>query len=404
MVIEMLEELFAIHQEVIATTPVSIKRYLYDQVNWNAHAVCLLGGRGVGKTTMMCQAFIDRYNDVSQGLYVSADNVIVLGIGLFKIAQEYFKYGGKALYIDEVHKYPDWGTHVKNIIDTYRKQQIIISGSSSLDLQQSKSDLSRRMMYYELKGLSFREYLNFTQQTQYPVFDIEAIFNQHIKLADQFKGMAILKHFRDYLNYGYFPFFLEDAKDYHAKLANIIEKVIFEDIAVIYNLKQTTLPILKKILWLVATSPSFIPNIDNISKSLGVSREVIYNCFNYLDNSGLFNNVFHDAKGLKLIRKPGKIYLENTNLLYGINGSLKLVTDKGVIRETFFVNQLSALHKINLHDQGDFIIDGKFIIEVGGPSKNNTQIKNVQNGFLAIDEIDIGVAKKIPLYLFGMMY
>lgn len=400
----MLEELFAIHREVIATTPVSLKRYLYDQINWDAKAICLLGGRGVGKTTLMCQAFIDRYNDVNEGLYISADNVVVLGFGLFKIAQEYFKYGGKALYIDEVHKYPDWELHVKNIIDTYRKQQIIISGSSSIDLQQSKADLSRRIIYYELKGLSFREYLCFTLQKEYPVFTLEEILNNHAKLSEQHKGITVLKHFRDYLNFGYFPFFLEGFRDYHARLTNIIEKVIFEDIAVVYNLKQTTLIILKKLLWLVATSPAFIPNIDNISKNLGVSREVIYNCFDYLDHSGLLKNVYHSGKGLRLIRKPGKIYFDNTNLLYAINGSLKLVADKGVIRETFFVNQLSDFHKVNLHGQGDFIIDDKIVIEVGGRSKSNKQLNEVENGFLAVDDIEIGFSKKVPLYLFGMMY
>lgn len=400
----MLEKLVSMHQEVMSTTPADNQRYLLDQINWSAQAVCLIGSRGVGKTTLMCQHLLQHYKDVSEALYFSADNVYVASIGLFAIAEEYFKYGGKALFIDEVHKYPNWETEIKNIIDIYRKKHIVFSGSSSINLHESKADLSRRVVYYELKGLSFREYLLFNKIASVPTTTLLNLLKNHIALADQFKGMSILKHFRDYLTFGYFPFFLESTSDYLSKLNNVIEKVIFEDIAVIYNLKQSTLPVLKKILWLIASSVGFIPNVEGISNSIGVSREIIYNCFDYLDRSGLINNLYADATGMKLVRKPGKIFLENTNLLYAINGSLKLDNEIGNTRETFFVNQLLSAHRVNLHDQGDFILDGTYTIEVGGKNKDFKQIKSVKDSYLALDNIEIGFDRKIPLYLFGLLY
>ncbi len=400
----MLEELISIHQEVMATTPNSTRRYLYPKINWSARGLCILGDRGVGKTTLLCQDLLQRYKTTDRALYLSADHIYVISQGLFNIAKTFFTYGGEALYIDEVHKYPLWSVEIKNILDTYKKCQVIFSGSSSLDLNKSKGDLSRRVVYHKLKGLSFREYLLLAAGIELPPHTLSEILNDHVNIASSLSSIPILKYFKSYLSHGYYPFFLEDLEDYISKLYNVIEKVLFEDVATIYNLKQTTLPILKKILWLVATSNGLIPNIDKISKNLGVSREMIYNCLEYLNSSGLLNTLFFSGKGNALVRKPGKIYINNTNLLGAILGSLKLDSEIGGIRETFFVNQLSSLHKTSLHDKGDFLIDDQWVIEVGGRGKNGKQIKGLNKAYLAIDDIKVGVFNKIPLYLFGFLY
>ena len=400
----MLEELFAIHQEVMVHVATSFKRYLYDAINWDAQAVCIFGDRGVGKTTLMCQRLLEKYETVERALYISADNIHVAGIGLFKIAQSYFSSGGEALFIDEVHKYPNWSVEIKNIIDTYRKCTIVFSASSSLDLVKSKADLSRRVVYHHLHGLSFREYLNLNHKSALQPHKFEDILHNHIKIAEALSDLKVLKQFRDYLLHGYYPFFLEGLDDYLSKVNNVIEKVIFEDIAVVYNLRQTTLPVLKKLLWLVATTDGLTPNIDNISSSIGVSREVIYNCLEYLDHAGLLQNLYVRAEGMKLIRKPSKIYLNNTNLLHAINGSLKREGGLGAVRETFFANQVGAVQKINLHPQADFLVDERYAIEVGGKGKDYNQIKDLQEAYLAIDDAQIGFRNKIPLYLFGFLY
>jgi uncharacterized protein len=394
----MLGELISIHQEVMATTPMAFKRYLYPKINWRAKGLCILGDRGVGKTTLLCQNFLERYRNPEKGLYVSANHISVVSYGLVNIAQSFFSYGGETLYIDEVHKYPNWSVEIKNILDTYKDRQVIFSASSSLDLNKSKGDLSRRVVYHRLPGLSFREYLLLSNHIEVPVSSVPEILQHHVKLASGLASIPILKHFREYLKHGYYPFFTEGIEDYSSKVNNVIEKVVFEDIAVVYNLKQTTVPILKRILWLVATSNGLVPNIDKMSKNLGISREMIYNCLEYL------NDLFASGKGNNLIRKPGKIYLNNTNLLNAVHGSLKLESEIGGIREIFFVNQVSCGHKVALHDKGDFMVDEKWIVEVGGKGKNNKQIKGEQEAYLAVDDVKIGFGNKIPLYLFGFLY
>ncbi len=398
----MLEDLIQIHQEVMSTVPTVAKRYLYTQINWKAAGLCIVGDRGVGKTTMVCQDLLERYKTPNRALYVSADNLTVLSYGLVNIAKDFFAEGGEALYIDEVHKYPDWSIEIKNLLDTYKGRQIIFSASSSLDLNKSKGDLSRRVVYHRLLGLSFREYLSFAKNIQLPILTIEEIIQNHVAIASDF-GLSS-QHFKDYLEHGYYPFFLEGLQDYLSKLTNVIEKVLFEDVAVVYNLRQTTLPILKKILWLVATSNGLIPNVDKMSKNLGVSRELVYDCLEYLSSSGLLNDVFPAGKGNNLIRKPAKIYLNNSNLLCAVNRSLKRDAEVGGIRETFFVNQVSSKHKVCLHDKGDFLIDDQWVMEIGGKNKNDYQVRDEQNAYLVLDDMKIGFGKKIPLYLFGFLY
>ncbi len=400
----MLEELVAIHQEVMSTTPRAMKRYLYPKVHWEARGLCILGDRGVGKTTLLCQDLMERYQTPDKALYFSADHIQVLSYGLFNIAKSFFAYGGKALYIDEVHKYPMWSIEIKNILDTYKENQIVFSASSSLDLNQSKADLSRRVVYHKLLGLSFREYLFLSQNIQLPAYSFSDLLQNHVAIASEHAHIPMLKHFKDYLQVGYYPFFLEGLEDYLSKVYNVIEKVLFEDVATVYNLKQATVLVLKKILWLVATSNGLIPNIDKMSKNLGVSRETIYHCLDYLSHSGLLNTLFPAGKGNALIRKPGKIYLNNGNLLSAIHGSLKLENNKGGERETFFVNQVSSIHKVSLHDRGDFLVDDQWVIEVGGSGKTEKQIQNLSDAYLAIDDIKAGFGKKIPLYLFGFLY
>lgn len=400
----MLEDLIQIHQEVMSSIPLEVKRYLYDLINWKSAGLCIVGDRGVGKTTMICQDLLERYQTPNRALYISADHVLVLSLGLVSIARDYFAEGGEALYIDEVHKYPDWSLEIKNLLDTYKTRQIVFSASSSLDLNASKGDLSRRVVYHRLAGLSFREYLGLAHGIQFPVFTLDEILANHVALSSKFDAIPILSYFKDYLSHGYYPFFKEGIEDYAHKLNNVIEKVLFEDVAVVYNLKQSTLPILKRLLWLVATSNGLIPNIDKISKNLGVSREMIYNCLDYLIHSGLLNEVLPAGKGNGLIRKPAKLYLNNSNLLTAIYGTLKLETDVGGIRETFFVNQLNSKYKISLHEKGDFCIEDEWVMEIGGKNKNDYQVRHENHAYLVLDNLKVGFGRKIPLYLFGFLY
>ena len=401
----MLEELFYLHKKAVEGVPLTFKRYLYDDVSWGSPCLCISGARGVGKTTLLLQHFQERYGDVEKCLYISADNIEVAALGLLNTAKEYFKYGGHALIIDEVHKYPGWQIELKNILDTFKDKKILFSGSSSLKLQEGKADLSRRAVYYHLKGLSFREYLELKEGIKLQGYPLKDLLTGHVKIAQgAISGMPILKHFRDYLVYGYYPFFKEGEKTYLPKVLNTIEKVLYEDIAALGNMKRSNIQALKKMLWVVATSVPFTVNIDKMSRELHLSKEYVYAYLEYLEGAGLVSSLRSDAKGYKLARKPEKLFMENTNLLFAINNYLRSESEQGMVRETFFVNQLKDITKIAPGDAGDFVVDGKYHFEVGGKGKDFKQLKGLKNAYVVADRIEIGQGNKIPLYLFGFLY
>ncbi|OGV68925.1 MAG: hypothetical protein A2283_16770 [Lentisphaerae bacterium RIFOXYA12_FULL_48_11] len=401
----MFDELFYIHRKSVEDIPVKFRRYLHDAIDWDSPHICITGYRGTGKTTLLLQHYVEKYNDVEQCLYISADNVVVSALGLFKIAGEYFKLGGEALIIDEIHKFPGWELELKSIIDTFKGKRILVSGSSSIELKRGKADLSRRVVYYNLKELSFREYLELKENISLPVLTLDGLLKKHVMISGEItKGVSILKYFNKYLSAGSYPFIAEGAATYVSKLLNVVEKVIYEDIAIAGDMKQSNIPVLKKLLWLIASSVPFLVNIDKMSRELGISKEYVYNYLEYLDRAGMINSIASEGKGYRLVRKPSKILMANSNLLFAVNNSMMSESERGAVRETFFVSQFKNSFKITLSDKGDFKVNDRYVFEIGGSGKLDAQIKGVVDSYVAADGIEVGVANKIPLYLFGFLY
>lgn len=401
----MLEELFEIQIEMASAIDLSLKRYLYDRVDWGERLFAIIGARGVGKTTLMLQHYKENYGSPEDCLYISADNVRVASIGLFEIASNFFKSDGKFLIIDEIHKYPDWPRELKNIYDSFPKARVAITGSSSLGIIAGKHDLSRRMMVHQMKGLSFREYLSIETQVSARPYHLDEILTDHVKIASSIKEKTrVLKHFKDYLKWGYYPFYIEGRGQYGVKLNNVVEKVISEDIPALFGVKTSSIPQLRKLIYLVATSQPFIPNIERIGSQMGISKEYVYNYLEYLDKAGIFSSIYAAEKGLKIIRKPQNIYLENPNLFHAITGEMGFRSEIGAVRESFFLNQLKAVGPVFSAGSGDFIVGNGLLFEIGGEGKSRRQIADQKNAFVVADAIEIGSKGKIPLWLMGFLY
>jgi len=398
----MIEKLIEIHLSLVKEVEkLPYKRYLFNKINWKNPLIGIVGARGVGKTTLLLQYYLYNFKTPQDCLYLSADNINVINKGLYNIAEEFFKFGGKSLLIDEIHKYPDWQIELKNIYDSFPKKKIIFSGSSSIGILKGKGDLSRRAVFYNLRGLSFREYLILRLNRQFHPVNFKDLLKEHIKLADKINSqLPVLKYFREYLKYGYYPFFKEGVESFYNKLGNVIEKIFYEDIPSLFNIKHSTIYNLKKLFYLVATSQPFIPNISKISSQLGISKEYIYTYIEELQKAGLFILLYPKTKGFSLLRKPQKIYLENTNLFYLIEQEKGFTIEKGSIRETFFLNQLGSLEKLYYSDKADFMDREGRLFEVGGKEKKASS-KDI---FLALDDIVVGFRNRIPLWLFGFLY
>ena len=404
-----MENFFNEQHRLIASVSV-VKRYLYNCIDWNERSIGILGARGTGKTTLMLQHVRERYGDSDRALYISVDSPYFQAHNLFEFAREFHQFGGELLLVDEIHKYPDWAIDIKAIYDSFPKLKVVFSGPSLLQISKQKADLSRRAIIFNLHGLSFREYLNFTGNKEYPVCSLEEILAGHRQIAETLcSEITVRKLFRDYQQIGYYPFFLESPGTYLFRLREVINHILEVDLPLVNRIEARQISKLKKLLYLLATSVPFTPNISKLAEATDISRPRLYEYLENLQDARLLNLVRSQGRGYEVLTRPDKIYLENSNLMYAISENV----NTGTLRELFFVNQLrnvTALHPglventIELSAKGDFIVKSEYTFEVGGKGKGFNQISGIEKSFVVADDIETGFQNKIPLWLFGFLY
>ncbi len=398
-----MDVLYAYHDSLIHQVSDTHHRYLFDEINWAQRMLAIKGPRGSGKTTLMLQYIRYKLNKPrEEALYVTADHYWFYTHNLVETADAFYKHGGRHLFIDEVHKYPGWSRELKNIYDGYPKMKIVFSSSSALDIYRGEADLSRRVITYTLPGLSFREYLSFDGQGTFSKYTLSEIITHHRDISDDIRNQIHpLSSFKTYMRHGYLPIINESSPDdIPVRLNNIINTIIESDLAYIKDYGSGTAFKVKKLLGVLAESAPFKPNIAAIARKLDVSRDSVYTWLHHLENARLLNLLSAQGKGVAMLQKPDKVYLENTNLSYALNPN----PDIGSLRETFLLNQLlNSKADVKLPKEGDFVI-GEITIEVGGKGKTNKQIKQISSSVIAADDIESGYANKIPLWLFGFLY
>lgn len=398
-----MDVLFDYQDNLLVQVKDTFYRYLIDEINWDQRMLAIKGPRGAGKTTLLLQYIKYRLKKPREEvLYVTADHHWFYTHTLVETAADFYKYGGRYLFIDEVHKYPRWSRELKNLYDGYPDMRVVFSASSALDIYRGESDLSRRVITYTLPGLSFREFLQFNGDGTFPAFSLEEIILDHGDISHSVRQQLPhpLPLFKKYLRYGYLPLFRGvKPEEVSMWLSQIISTVIETDLAVIKDYTAGTSFKVKKLLGVLAESAPFKPNIAALARKLDASRESVYAWIISLYNARLLNVLLAEGKGVSLLQKPDKIYLENTNLAY----ILKSQPDTGTLRETFLFNQfINAKHKVTLPRSGDFLI-GDRLFEVGGKNKTR-QAAIASNTIIASDDIEVGFQYKIPLWLFGFLY
>jgi uncharacterized protein len=392
-----LEKLYEFSNLYFSLPTPSFKRYLYNQIDFASKMIGILGQRGVGKTTLIRQLAHNYDLPASKILYISADNIVD---SLTDIAKEFSSYGGKLLIIDEIHKAENFAHELKTIYD-FLDIKVIFSGSSALEIENAKVDLSRRVLFYELHSLSFREFLAIKFDIDLPFISLENILENHqdiaVKITKEFKP---LEYFALYKEFGTYPFFTEGEIGYNLRLNEIINIILDSEVASIYNVDSDKINTIRKLLHLLCSSVPVELNIQNIAQSAGVSRNTLYSYLYYLQKANLIEIIGGNFANKKLLNKPDKIYLENINL-YNILCSNQNI---GSLRESFFVSQLKINHTIKYALKGDFVVDDLFLFEIGGKNKSFEQIKDIPNSFVVADETEIGFGNKIPLWLMGFLY
>ncbi len=374
------------------------KRYLHGKIDFTQKLIGIIGARGSGKTTFLLQYLKEHKLPYSKKLYFSADSISL--DSLFDIAYTFSRSGGKLLIIDEIHKYINFEIELKKIYDML-DLQVIFSGSSALKLDHSKGDLSRRAIIYHMKGLSFKEFVELKTNKKLKTYSLEDILINHEDIAyeivSQFKPF---EYWDEYIKYGYYPFYFDNNDTYPVRLKETINTVVEVDIPSIFAIDYDKIINLKKLIELVCLSNPFKINIKELSSKIATKDyATLYRYMEYLKRAKIFNLLRSKSKGDSILTKPEKLYLANTNLHFAYCNN----SEKGTIREVFFMSMFDD-KRLETSKNGDFIIDDKYTIEVGGKNKSFKQIKDIPNSYVVADDIEIGSANKIPLWLFGFIY
>lgn len=389
-----MERLYEFFYRKLKNTPVEFFRYKYNQIKWESRAFGLVGPRGVGKSTMLLQ-YIKQNLDTKDTLYVSADNLYFAEHKLVDLADRFVKMGGKHLFIDEIHKYEGWSRELKQIYDSYDDLQIVISGSSILDIYKGMADLSRRMPIYEMQGLSFREYLRLFHSIDVPVYSLKDILTHKAVISGVEHPLPL---FHDYLKRGYYPFG-RDA-EFEIELMQVINQTMEIDIPMHIKTNISVGRKLKSLIMVVSKSVPFKPVMQKLADVTGISRNDIPDYLIYMERAGMISQLRNATGGLKGLGKVEKLYLDNTNLIYTLAPER---ADIGNVRETFFMNQTRVCNDVRSSDISDFEIDGK-VFEIGGWKKGQKQIESADDGYIVKDDIESGYANVIPLWAFGLNY
>ena len=390
-----MEQLFETFRRKLRDTPTDLVRYKYSQIAWQGHALGLVGPRGVGKSTMLLQ-HIKMHLDLHDTLYVSADNLYFSSHTLADLADHFYKMGGKHLFIDEIHKYEGWSAEVKQICDSYSDLQLVISGSSILDITKGMADLSRRVPIYAMQGLSFREYLHLFHSIRMEAISMGGLLRHEYDIPAVEHPLPL---FHDYLRRGYYPFGGDEA--YDVELMQVIAQTMESDIPLYMNAHVSVGRKLKQLLVVVAESVPFKPVMQKLADVTGVSRNYIQDYLLYMERAGMIAQLRDAAGGIRGLGKTEKLYLDNTNLIYALSPAGR--ADMGNVRETFFMNQLRVVGDVMASPVSDFLVDG-MTFEIGGRKKGHKQISGVDNGYIVKDDIESGYANVLPLWAFGLLY
>ncbi len=399
-----MESLFYYNQILVSRVSLDFKRALYEVVNWNQRMIAISGARGVGKTTLMLQRQKETAAPSNRSLYVSMEHPYFYNHSLFDLADKFYRSGGRFLFADEVHKYANWSRELKVIYDLFPELNIVFSASSALDIYRGEADLSRRVATYLLPGMSFREFLTMKKLWSEKAISLEDILDSHLRISADViarEDLLILPLFKEYLKNGYYPFMSNLTPDEYAiRLNQVINTILDTDMAYSSGYTPSTALKLKKLLGILAESVPFQPNVAELARKLNISRDTIYHYLKYLEKALLITSLHARGKGMSLLQKPEKLYLENTNLSY----ALSMEPDKGSLRETFMLNQLiNSKQEVGYPKEGDFSV-GECIFEIGGGQKKRKQIATAEKGYVVADDILTGTGNKIPLWLFGFLY
>jgi hypothetical protein len=394
-----MDAFFRTHTYLVEHVNAPVRRRLMDEINWDDRLIGIKGTRGVGKTTFLLQYAKEHYGATDrQCLYVNMNNFYFQGRGIADFAGEFYRHGGKVLLIDQVFKQPDWSHELRQCYDNYPELKIVFTGSSVMRLKEENPELNGIVKSYNLRGFSFREYLNLQTNQQFEPYTLKDIINNHEEITRQILSkVSPMKFFADYIHHGFYPFFLEH-RNFSENLLKTMNMMTEVDILLIKQIDLKYLTKIKKLFYLLALEGPKAPNISNLAKDINTSRATVMNYIKNLADARLINLVY--PVGQEFPKKPAKVMLQNSNLIYAI---YPIQLDEQQLMETFFVNALQEVCSVNEgNKQGTYIINQKEKFKVCDTGKTKKRFST--DTTYTIYNTEVGKDNQVPLWLIGFLY
>jgi len=387
-----------IHNSLLEDQHFVLSRELLNQVDWSHRLICIKGFRGVGKTSFILDHIKKVYPGNDSVLFINLNNFYFTKRKIYSFADEFSKLGGKVLFLDQIQKYPDWSAELRMCYDRIPDLKIVFTSSPVLRVIEDNPDLQGIAQIYHLEGLSFREFLNYKTGQNFTVYKLDDIINNHVEISKEIVSkVKPLAYFSQYLQTGFFPYFMSDPSFFNVKLLKNINLALEIDVPYLNQIELKYLSKLRKLLYIIASQTPFTPNVSKLAAAVETSRATIMNYLRYLKNARLINLLYSNGNGdLDQMKKPDKVYVHNTNLLYAIAPDN---VENLNLRHTFFLNQVGYCYKVESSSKADFLVESKYEFIVGG--KKTDPVNKI---FGAADMIETGQANKIPLWLFGFLY
>ena len=394
-----MDAFFRTHSYLVEHTNAPVRRCLMDEIDWNDKLIGIKGTRGVGKTTFLLQYAKERYSSTDkQCLYVNMNNFYFQSRGIADFAGEFYRNGGKVLLIDQVFKQPDWSRELRRCYDNYPNLQIVFTGSSVMRLKEENPELNSIVKSYNLRGFSFREFLNLQTGLELKPYSLEEILNNHEEITNQILSkVSPTKYFLDYLHHGFYPFFLEH-RNFSENLLKTMNMMTEVDILLIKQIELKYLTKIKKLFYLLALEGTKAPNISNLAKEINTSRATVMNYIKNLTDARLINLVY--PVGQEFPKKPSKVILQNPNLMYAI---YPIQVEQQQLMETFFVNTMQETCVINEGGkQRTYIVNQKHKVKICDAENNKIRFSN--DTIYAKYNTEVGKDNQVPLWLMGFLY
>ena len=392
-----METFYRTHSYLVEHTNAPVRRDLMDEIDWNDRLIGIKGTRGVGKTTFLLQYAKEKFGTDHSCLFINMNNFYFSKYTLVEFAAEFVKRGGKVLLIDQVFKYPEWSHDLRACYEMFPTLKIIFTGSSVMRLKKENPELSGIAKVYYLRGFSFREYLNLQSGNCFRAYTLQEILENHEQIAKTIlRNVKPLDYFQDYLHHGFYPFFLEK-RNFSENLLKTMNMMIEVDILLIKQIELKYLSKIKKLLYLLAVDGPVAPNVSQLATEIQTSRATVMNYIKYLADARLINMVY--PKGEEFPKKPSKLMMHNTNLMYSI---YPVKVEEQDVLDTFFMNTLYKDHKLYKGDKGtSFMVDNGLHFRI---CAEGCKFKNNPNVYYALHKLELGHGNMIPLWLFGFLY